>query len=494
MALSGAPLLSERSRTLLRIFGAIIGLSALMSLPSLVYAIWAGEGRNTVLAFLESLLLAGAVGFVLWYPVRHARYDLRLRDGFLVVAGVWILAIGVAALPFMLAEPSLGLADAVFESASGLTTTGATVITGIEHLPRSVQLYRMVLHYFGGMGIVILAVAILPMLRIGGMQLFRAEATGPQKDSKLTPRIADTAKALWLVYSGLVVLCALAYWAGGMSVFDAATHAMSTVATGGFSNYDASIGAFDSLTIEAIAIVFMTLGGLNFGLHWYAWRRATLGHYAADSEVRQFLRIIVVATLLIAAMAWLGGRFEGPFESLRHGAFNVVSSLTTTGFGTTGFVDWPGFAPLALIMLAFIGGCAGSTSGGMKLARVQMIVRQGFRELKQLVHPKGQFLVKVGGRRVSESVVISVAGFCSLYVLVFVILMLALTATGVDITTAFGAVSTTLNNLGPGLGDVAANFQSFDGLQLWLASLSMVLGRLEVFTLLVLLTPQFWRD
>ena len=487
-------LLSERSRTLLRIFGAIIGLSALMSLPSLVYAFLAGESDETALAFLESLLLAGVVGLVLWYPVRKASYELRLRDGFLIVSGVWVLAIGVASLPFMLAEPRLGLADAVFESASGLTTTGATVITGIENLPRSVQLYRMVLHYFGGMGIVILAVAILPMLRIGGMQLFRAEATGPQKDSKLTPRIADTAKALWLVYTGLVLLCALAYWAGGMSVFDAVCHGISTVSTGGFANYDASFGHFNSGLIESIAVVFMVLGGLNFGLHWYAWRRATLGHYAADAEVRQFLRIIVVATLLVAAMAWWGGRFDGGFESLRHAGFHVVSSLTTTGFGTTGFVDWPGFAPLALVMLSFIGGCAGSTSGGMKLARVQMIVRQGIRELKQLVHPKGQFLVKVGGRRVSESVVISVAGFCTLYVIVFVAFALAFTATGADITTAFGAVAATLNNLGPGLGDVAANFQAFDGVQLWLASLAMVLGRLEVFTLLVLLTPQFWRD
>ncbi|WP_334131999.1 TrkH family potassium uptake protein [Silanimonas lenta] len=490
--MSEGVLLGERGRTLLRIFGAIVGLSALMSLPSLLYAL--ANGEATAVAFLEAMLLSGAVGFVLWYPVRHARYELRLRDGFLIVSGVWVIAVLVAALPFMLAEPRLGLADAVFESASGLTTTGATVITGIEQLPRSVQLYRMVLHYFGGMGIVILAVAILPMLRIGGMQLFRAEATGPQKDSKLTPRIADTAKALWLVYTGLVVLCALAYWVGGMDFFDAACHAMATVATGGFSNYDASFGHFDSALLEAIAIVFMILGGLNFGLHWYAWRRATLGHYLADSEVRQFLRIVVAASLVVALSAWWGGRFEHGGEALRHSAFHVVSNLTTTGFGTTGFADWPGLAPLGLMVLSFIGGCAGSTTGGMKLARVQMIVRQGLRELKQLVHPKGQFLVKVGGKRVSESVVIAVAGFCTLYVLVFVAIMLALTATGVDILTAFGATTATLNNLGPGLGEVATTFQAFDGLQLWLASFAMVAGRLEVFTLLVLLTPQFWRD
>ena len=492
MALSPYSLLSERSRTLLRIFGAIIASSAMISLPPLALAWWWEEPSAT--AFLESFLVAGVAGFVLWFPVRHAQYEMRLRDGFLIVAGVWIIATFVCSLPFMLAPPHLGFSDAVFESASGLTTAGATVITGIEGLPRSVLFYRVLLHYFGGMGIVILAVAILPMLRIGGMQLFRAETTGPQKDSKLTPRIADTAKALWLVYTGLVMLCALAYWVGGMSLFDAVCHAMSTLATGGFANYDASFGYWNSPLLDSIAILFMFLGGLNFGLHWYAWRRATLGHYRADSEVLSFFWICALVSCVVFLVIWLGGRFDSPFEALRHAVFQVISNITTTGFTTTGFADWPGLAPLALMMLGFIGGCAGSTAGGMKVARVQMVVRQGLRELKQLVHPKGQFLVKVGGKRVSESVVISVAGFCTLYITVYLVLTLALTATGVDILTAFSAVAATMNTMGPGLGEVASNFQAFDGLQLWICSFAMVLGRLEVFTLLVLLTPQFWRD
>lgn len=491
MVLNLFSLLSERSRTLLRIFGAIIGLSAFISLPPLLLAWWWNE--SSAQAFLESFLIAGVVGFILWFPVRHARYEMRLRDGFLIVTGVWIIAILVTAMPFMLTEPHLSYTDAVFEAASGLTTTGATVIVGIEYLPRSVQFYRVLLNYVGGMGIVILAVAILPMLRIGGMQLFRAETTGPQKDSKLTPRIADTAKALWLVYTGLVLLCALAYWAAGMGFFDAISHAMSTVATGGFANYDASFGHWDSRLIESIAIVFMFLGGVNFGLHWYAWRRATLGHYRADSEFAIFLWICLVMSLVIALAIWLGGRFTDPLEALRHASFQVVSNITTTGFVTTGFVDWPGMAPLALIMLGFIGGCAGSTSGGMKVARVQMVVRQGFRELKQLVHPKGQFLVKVGGKRVSESVVISVAGFCALYILSFLVMTLALTADGVDIVTAFSAVAACMNNMGPGLGAVAAHFRDMSDFSTWVCSFAMVLGRLEVFTLLVLLTPQFWR-
>ena len=492
MALSPYSLLSERSRTLLRIFGAIIGLSAMIALPPLVLAWWWDEPSQ--LAFLESFLVAGVAGFVLWFPVRHAQYEMRLRDGFLIVSGVWVIAVLVTALPFMLTEPRLSYTDAVFEAASGLTTTGATVIVGIEHLPKSVQMYRMLLQYFGGMGIVILAVAILPMLRIGGMQLFRAETTGPQKDSKLTPRIADTAKALWLVYTGLILLCALAYWVGGMSFFDAICHGIATVATGGFANYDASFGFWNSPLIDTIAIVFMFLGGLNFGLHWYAWRRATLGHYKADAEALSFFWICAAVSLLIAATLWLGGRFDSPLEALRHATFQVMSNITTTGFVTTGFVDWPGLAPLALMMVGFVGGCAGSTSGGMKVARVQMVVRQGLRELRQLVHPKGQFLVKVGGKRVSESVVISVAGFCTLYILSFLVMTLALTADGVDIVTAFSAVAATLNNMGPGLGDVASHFRDMSDFSVWVCSFAMVLGRLEVFTLLVLLTPAFWRD
>jgi trk system potassium uptake protein TrkH len=364
----------------------------------------------------------------------------------------------------------------------------------IANLPKSVLMYRMLLQYIGGMGIVILAVAILPMLRIGGMQLFRAETTGPQKDSKLTPRIADTAKALWLVYTGLIGLCVLSFWAGGMTFFDALCHGISTVATGGFANYDASFGHWDSALLETIAIVFMVLGGLNFGLHWYAWRRATLGHYKADAEVLSFFWICVAVIGVVALSIWLGGRFEGPIEALRHASFQVVSNMTTTGFVTTGFLDWPGLAPLALIMVGFVGGCAGSTSGGMKVARVQMVVRQGLRELKQIVHPKGQFLVKVGGKRVSESVVISVAGFCTLYILSFLVMTLALAADGVDIVTAFSAIAATLNNMGPGLGAVASHFRDMSDFSVWVCSFAMVLGRLEVFTLLVLLTPQFWRD
>lgn len=484
--------MSLRLQAMLRIFGAIIAASSLISLPPLLIALALDE--NTSVAFLESMATPGILGLLLWWPVRHVQYELRLRDGFLITTSIWVIASLITAMPFTLAAPHLSYTDAVFEAASGLTTTGATTITGLDALPRSMLFFRQSLNFYGGMGIVILAIAILPMLKIGGMQLFRAETTGPQKDNKLTPRIAETARALWMVYLGLNILCALSYWVGGMSFFDAVCHAMSTVATGGLSTHDASFGYWNTPLIDGIAIFFMLLGGINFGMHWYAWRRATVGHYQSDSELRTFIIIVLVVSLIVSANIFLAGRFDNVFDALRHGSFQVVSNITTTGFTTTGFIDWPGLAPLLLIMIGFVGGCAGSTSGGIKVARVQMVVRQGLREIKQLVHPKGQFLVTLGGKRVSESVVISVAGFCTLYISSYLVMTLILAATGVDIVTAFSAVAACINNMGPGLGMVASNFQALDDLSIWVCSFAMILGRLEIFTVLVLLTPQFWKE
>jgi trk system potassium uptake protein TrkH len=475
-----------------RIFGAIIALSSLITVPPLVIA-WS-LSEPSLGAFIDSFLLIGGVGLALWWPAREAHYDLRLRDGFLITTAIWIIASLVTAIPFTLAAPYLSYTDAVFEATSGLTTTGASVITGLDALPRSVLFYRQSLNSLGGMGIVILAVAILPMLKIGGMQLFRAESTGPTRDSKLTPRIAETARALGLVYLGLNVLCALAYWIGGMSFFDAVCHAMATVATGGFSTHDANFGYWHSALIDGMAMVFMMLGGANFGLHWYAWRRATISHYQADAELFTFTAIAVIASVLVAVNLWLSGQYPNFFTALHLGGFQVVANLTTTGFFTTGYADWPGMAPLLLILLSFIGGCAGSTAGGMKVARLQMVVRQGLREIKQLVHPKGQFVVKVGGKRVSESVVISVAGFCTIYLVSFLVLTLLLTANGLDIVTSFSAIAACLNNLGQGLGQVAHHYNALNDFSTWVCTFAMILGRLEIFTVLVLLTPQFWQE
>ena len=485
--------MSQRFLAIQRILGVIIVMSSLTKLPPALLALAWGE-QETPGVFFGSFMVSFLVGVALWVPARNVNYEMRLRDGFLIVTMTWVFASLVSALPFVHGPPHLSYTDAIFEATSGLTTTGATVIPSLDDLPRSVLFYRQLLQFLGGMGIVILAVAILPMLKIGGTQLFRAESTGPTKDTKLTPRIAETAKALWAVYFGLTVLCAVSFWFGGMSVFDAVCHAMSTVSTGGFSTYDAAFGVWDSPILEWTAVAFMLLGGINFGLHFVAWRRASLQVYGTDSELRAFIRIVAGASLLVTLMIWLGGDYAHLGEAFRFATFQIVSSITTTGFAVSGFDQWSGAAPLLVVGVAFIGGCSGSTVGGLKVARVVMVVRQGYREIKQLVHPKAQFLVKMGGRRVSESVVLSVSGFIAIWMLCFVLLMLGMNLSGLDVESSFGAVVATMTNLGPGLGEVSSNFASVNDGAVWLGTLAMVLGRLEVFSLLVLLTPQFWRE
>jgi trk system potassium uptake protein len=481
-----------RWRAIIKVLGVIVGMTALTKLPSLLYALAAGEA--TVRVFLGSFLLSAAIGLMMWWPNRRISYDMRLRDGFLIVTLTWVTASLVSSLPFMYGPPFLSFTHAMFEATSGLTTTGATVISGLDLLPRSVLLYRQVLQFLGGMGIVILAVAILPMLRVGGTQLFRAETTGPSRDNKLTPRIAETAKALWLVYAGLTLLCAAAYWVAGMELFDAIAHSLSTVSTAGFSTYDAALSHWDSPLIDAVAIVFMFLGGINFALHFTAWRQATVTAYFHDSELKAFVRILLVAVLVVTLAIWLGGSYDDPGEALRRAAFQTVSAMTTTGFAIDGFDRWASVAPMVLMIVAVIGGCSGSTVGGLKVARVLMVLRQGLREVRQLVHPKGQFLVKLGGRRVSESVVLSVSGFITLWMSCFMVLLLGMNLAGLDLLSAFGATVSTLTNLGPGLGEVAYTWGQSSYGAVWLGTLGMFLGRLEVFSVLVLLTPTFWRE
>lgn len=483
-------MISRRFLAIQRVLGVLVGFSSIIALPPLFLAWFLGE--DTSQAFLLSFLVSASAGLLMWLPARSIVYDMRLRDGFLIVTGVWV-ATGVAtALPLMLAAPHLDFSRAVFEATSGLTTTGATLIVGIDSLPKSVLLYRQLLHFIGGIGIVVLAVAILPMLRVGGMQLFRAESTA--KDSKLTPRIAETASALWRIYLGLTVACGVAYWLAGMNVFDAVAHAMATISTGGFSTHDASFGHWNSPLIEAIAIVFMLAGGINFGLHFLAWRRASVTPYQADAELRAFLLILLGAVSLTVLVLMFGQAHENVWQAFRHASFQAVSAMTTTGFGTQSFAEWHGIAPLIIIMLSFVGASSGSTSGGMKVARIMMVIKQGLREVRQLVHPKAQYLIKIGDRRVSESVVLSVGGFCTLFVVTYVLVAFAFAAAGMDYVSAFGATAATLNNLGPGLGSVASNFADANLASIWIGSFAMVLGRLEVFTVLVLLTPAFWRE
>ncbi|KFZ30899.1 potassium transporter [Pseudidiomarina salinarum] len=482
-----------RLRGIFRILGLLICLfSATLLPPAVVAVIYEdGGGMAFMLAFAVSILL----GFVVWYPNRHQTTDLKVRDGFLLTVLFWTVLGMVGFMPLWFAEElPLSVTDAVFESFSGLTTTGATVIQGIEHLPHSILFYRQQLQWLGGMGIIVLAVAILPMLGIGGMQLYRTEIPGPLKDAKLTPRIADTAKHLWYIYVALTAACAIAYKLAGMSWFDAIGHSFSTIAVGGFSTYDASMGYFDSSTINTICVVFLLLSSMNFAVHYASLTGRTARSYWNDPEVRAFLLIQLALVLIVFATVLLHNIFSDVGTAFNQAMFQAVSISTTAGFATTNFSAWPLFLPILLVFASFIGGCASSTAGGLKVVRVLLLFRQGVRELNRLVHPAGVYTVKLGQRILAPRVVEAVWGFFAAYALVFVVIMLGLLATGMDDLTAFSATAACLNNLGPGLGDVAANYSDIPDTAKWLLVIAMLFGRLEVFTILVLLTPTFWRS
>jgi trk system potassium uptake protein len=476
----------------MRLMGILVTLFSITMLPPALIGWIYGEASMWV--FLQSFGILLGVGLLIWAPFFLARGDLQVRDGFVVVVMFWLVLGLFGALPLYL-DPLLHISvtDAVFESMSGLTTTGSTVIVGLDDLPRAILWYRQQLQWLGGMGIIVLAVAILPLLGIGGMQLFRAEMPGPLKDNKLAPRIAETARNLWLVYVGLTMACALAYWVAGMDVFDAIAHSFTTVAIGGFSTYDASIGHFDSAAIEAVAVVFMLLGGMNFALHFLFFRRASFEPYRRDEEVRLYLALLGTGAVIATAYLLYSGVTGSFAEAMRQGIFQAVSIGTTTGYATTEFHLWPGFLPLMLIFLSFVGGCTASTGGGMKVIRVLLLAKQGLREIQRLIHPHAHIAVKVNEKVMQNRVVEAVWGFMAAYILVFAVMVLLLMASGLDQITAFSAVAATLNNLGPGLGEVGSNYASINDFSKWALTLSMLLGRLEIFTVLVLLSPAFWR-
>ncbi len=475
-----------------RTLGLLLMVFSLAMLPPIAVGMYYQDGG--VMPFVESFTLLLGIGFILWAPVRDTRHELRMRDGFVIVVLFWV-GLGLAgSLPLIFShKPSISVTDAVFESISGLTTTGATVLTGLDNLPRSILIYRQQLQWLGGMGIIVLAVAVLPVLGVGGMQVFRAETPGPVKEAKLTPRIAETTRALWYIYLFLTISCALAYLGAGMTLFDSVAHALSTVATGGFSTHDSSIGFYDSPKIELVAIVFMTLSGMNFALHFFFWKTRKFKTYYKDSELRTYLLLIAVIGVLLLALLHSRAISDSASHATRMGLFQTISFATTTGFTTTSYGHWPAFVPVMLLFMSFVGGCAGSTGGGIKVIRLLLLFKQGARETFRLIHPSATMLVKVRGKSIDENILESVWGFFSAYVFMFVVLMLIMLFTGMDQVTAFSAVAASLNNLGPGLGDVAANYASISDVQKWILSLAMVFGRLEIFTLLVVMTPAFWR-
>lgn len=465
---------------------------SLSLVPPILIALYYQDGA--LMAFTNVLIGLLILGLLLWYPVRRHKQDLKIREGFLIVVMFWTVLGFAGALPFYIEkEVPLSLTDAIFESFSGLTTTGATVLSGLDEMPHAILWYRQQLQWMGGMGIIVLAVAILPMLGIGGMQLYRAEMPGPIKDVKIAPRISETAKALWYIYVGLTLSCALGYWFAGMNWFDAFSHSFSTVAIGGFSTHDTSIGYFDSIAVEAVAIFFMFASGINFALHFTAFRNAHTGAYFRDPEFKAYFSLLVLGVLIATSYLYLQQVYPTFEEALRYGLFQTVSIATTTGYANADFAAWPAFLPIMLILMSFIGGSAGSTAGGMKMIRFVLLFKQGLREIRSLLHPNAIMPVKLKGKVIPDKVMTAVWGFFSVYVFTFGILMLAIMALGVDQVTAFSAMAAMINNLGPGLGEVSANYHSMSDPVKWILTFAMLLGRLEIFTLLVLFTAAFWR-
>lgn len=480
-----------------RILGLLLMLFSLSHLLPIGVSLFYHDGQTSV--FVYSLLLTMSLGTLIWLPFSRCKGDLRTRDGFLVTVCFWVVLGLAGALPFYLSPAfSVDVSDAVFESISGLTTTGATVVTGLDVMPASLLLYRQWLQWMGGIGIIVIAVAILPMLGIGGMQLYRAETPGPVKDNKLTPRIAETAKSLFIVYVLMTTACAIAYWLAGMSFFDAIGHSFATVSTGGYSHHDNSIGYFlnkpqyHGEAIVLTSIFFMMMGAINFALHYYAFYRRTIRQYYIDSEARMFFIIVLLASLGVA-IALVISKIHSPGDALLHGTFQIVSIITSTGFTSEAFAQWPLHIAFFMIFLSFFGGCAGSTSGGIKMSRMLILSKQSLREFTRLIHPNAVVPIKIGTRLVNPRVADAIWGFFGVYLMVFYLMVLVLLANGLDYVSAWSAVAATLNNLGPGLGEVGANFASIPDFSKWVLCFSMIMGRLELFTLIVIIMPMFWR-
>ncbi|MFD1216742.1 TrkH family potassium uptake protein [Microbulbifer celer] len=481
-----------RPAVIARVFGILLTVFSLTLLPPIGVSLWYDDGTH--IAFSVAFGITILTGLFMWLPVHDLKQDLRTRDGFVVTSLFWLILGSFGALPLIIStQPNLSVVDAIFESISGLTTTGATTITGLDTLPPAILYYRQQLQWFGGIGVIVIALAILPMLGIGGMQLYKAEIPGPVKDTKLTPRIAETARALFVIYIILTVLCGIGYWWAGMTVFDAVGHAFSTVANGGFSTHDASMGFYaHNHAIMAIAIIFMLTAGINFGLHFFAFSNRTLKHYWKDSEFRFYIWVTVVACFIIVGYLWATGTYNMQ-DSLLHGIFQVVSIGTTAGFGSESFAVWPAFLPYVLLLVGIMGACAGSTSGGIKAVRVMLIMKSGLRELNRLVHPNAVVPIKVNRKIVPDRVTDAVWGFFAVYILSFFVLTIAVMATGENFVTSFSTVASCLSNIGPALGDAASHYASVNEFAKCFLILAMLMGRLEIFTLLVLLTPAFWR-
>jgi trk system potassium uptake protein TrkH len=475
-----------------RVLGVLLMVFSLTMLAPIGIALVYGDGE--IKAFAIGFAITLVTGLIAWLPVRDVQRELKIRDGFLVVVLFWLVLSLFGAMPLWLAiRPALSFTDAVFESVSGLTATGATVLTDLDSLSHAVLFWRVLLHWLGGMGIIVLAVAVLPMLGIGGMHLYHNEIPGPVKEAKLTPRIRETAKTLWYFYVAFTAFSALLFWLAGNTPFDAISNAFSSIATGGFTNHDLSLGFYHSTAVNLVAIFSMLLGALSFGTHFLVWRSANPLHYWYDPETRTLLLMILGAGALTLVILLVSGTYTNIPHTAVRAVFQVVSIGTTSGFTLADYASWPHFIPNFLLLGAFIGGCSSSTTGGMKVVRFILLAKQGLREVNRLIHPNAEIPIKMGRRMVPDRVVQAVWGFFAAYVAVFVVMVLILLATGMDEVSSFSAVAATINNLGPGLGSVATNMAGVPVLAKWMLSLTMLIGRLQIFTLLVIFAPAFWR-
>lgn len=475
-----------------RALGMIIMLFGLTMLAPLILSYVSNDGAQAV--YDESFALTMLCGAFLWYRYRNCKRELTIRDGFLMVVLVWSVLPAFAAIPLML-QLGISHTDAYFEAVSGLTTTGSTVLSNIDQLPMSVNLWRHQLVWLGGMGLIVLAIAVLPLLGIGGRQMFKAETPGPMKDAKMTPRIAETAKGLWLVYLGVTIACAVSFRLAGMNWFDAVCHTFSTMGLGGFSTHDASFGFFDSPAIEAVAIVFMLIAGMNFGTLFLSVSGRSLRPYLQDPEAGWFIGVTLISIFVVAVYIWKDGIYADLDTAMRHTAFNLVSIATTTGFASVDYALWPIFAPLWMLFLSSFATSAGSTGGGIKMMRALLLYKQVYRELLRAMHPNAVYNVRIGGQVAAQPILFAVLAFAFMYMVSIVSLTLVLAFTGLDIVTAFTAIVASVNNTGPGLGLVgpSTTYAVLEDFQTWVCIFAMLLGRLEIFTLLVVLTPAFWR-
>jgi len=473
---------------IVKITGIILLLFSFFLLIPIGISLYYNQGLD---GFIQSFLIIFFSGLIAFFPYKHQKSQIKIKEGFLIVAIFWFVLSIFGSIPFLLDKQlNLSFVDAIFESTSGWTTTGASIITNLDELSRPILLYRQLLQWLGGIGIVVLVLAILPILGVGGMYLYKAETSSPIRDNKLSPRITETAKSLWGVYLILTIACAAAYKVAGMNYFDAIAHSFSTVSIGGFSTHNASIGFYSSDIIKIICIIFMFISALNFVLHFLFYKTRSLQNYFSNSEMKTFLSIIIGLLFLISLFS-IGGRLE-EIENINI-IFHVFSFVTTSGFTVSDYDAWPTFIITLIFLSSFIGACAGSAGGGIKVIRLTIALKSIKKQLLKVIHPKAQISIKVNEKKVDDTTIETILSFIILYIFLFFISSLLIMMSGHDLLTAFSSTAACINNLGPAMGEAYGNYSELNNFSKSLLSLMMIIGRLEIYTFIILITKYFWK-